>query len=264
MKTWSLLLLAALLTFCVSCTKTIEIEDEGTTPRSVCDSIHANAITGNHAVMIGQSLELSVRQQLFDNDFVYINWWGPNNYSEHDHSTIFLNNVKLNTRGWYYVRLSAMNSNCEKIDSVFVNVTMPQGTAPCSLATNSISYSNMGTSPISSVQKTVSQGVKMLVAHSSSGDVSLQFHPYWQNAEPIDGVYDITTNAIRSQTDNGAHEIYMSAVASSIFFQGNTAGQKVYISHVNGKLQAKFCNISMSGNNGMSWTTQISGNLIEQ
>jgi hypothetical protein len=261
MKKWLLLLLAApVLAQSFSCKKLLDND----TPKAVCDSIRLNSISGNHPLNIGDNLQLSVRHHDFDNDFVYTTWWGPNNFSVQDQHTIFLNNVGLLASGWYHVRLSSMNSGCEKIDSVFVSVAMPQGTPPCNLAVNTISYSNMGTGSILSVHNTVSLGLRELEANSVSGDVTLQFHPYWQNLEPIDGVYEITTDASGGQNNMDIQKVYMNAVASSIFFQANTPGQKVYISHVNGKLQAQFCNISMSGNNGMSWTTQISGTLRAQ
>ncbi|RYZ23511.1 MAG: hypothetical protein EOO16_04580 [Chitinophagaceae bacterium] len=261
MKKSTLLLALAASVLISSCTKSLNLNNEG--DASVCDSIRVNRISGNLTVPVGGSTTLSVRDFSVVNDFVYINWWGPNNYSDQGHRSIDLNNVNLTTAGWYYVRMSSMNRGCEKIDSVFVNVTMPQGTPPCNLAVNIISYSNMGTSPIMGTSKTFNTlNLKVLRASSATGSTELQFNAYWRDREPVDGVYEVTTNPV--QNDNYTNQIHISSIAQSIYFQGNTDGQKIYISHVNGKLQAQFCNISMGGNNGQSWNTAISGTLREQ
>ncbi|TCJ17445.1 hypothetical protein EPD60_04440 [Flaviaesturariibacter flavus] len=260
-----LLLAIPVVTFFVSCSKPAVSNDDdepASTGSRVCDSLRANRITGNNNALVGDYVTLRIREQIFANDFVYINWWGPGNYSDQGHSSISFSNVNLGTSGWYHVRLSSMNQGCEKEDSVYVNVGLPQGTPSCNLALNTISYSNMGTAPITTVTKTFnSLNLRVLRAGSSSGSIELQFHPYFRDKEPIDGIYEVSTNP--AQNDFLANSIYISSVAQSIFFQGNNEQQKIYISHVNGKLQAQFCNIAMSGSNGWSWTTAVSGTLRE-
>ncbi|RYY64724.1 MAG: hypothetical protein EOO12_08875, partial [Chitinophagaceae bacterium] len=182
-KKW-LLLAIPFMALLASCEHSIDLGGDGD-GRSVCDSLRANRISGNATVVAGGDLSLRIRDQQFDNDFVYITWWGPGNFSDQGHTSIDRTNINLGSAGWYYVRLQSMNQGCEKVDSIYVNVTLPQGTAPCNQAVNSISYSNMGTSPITSVRKTLnSLSLKVLDANSSSGSVELQFNPYWRDREP--------------------------------------------------------------------------------
>lgn len=254
MKKWIAFLALSAVLF-TSCDK---LKSES--PNEACNRLNNTRISGDTVVAIGGTLQLSVHTQAADNDFIYTNWWGPNNFSAQDQQQVSLSNFNLPHRGWYYVRVKSRAYGCERVDSVYVNTTLPQGTAPCSQALNSYLYNNMGGSGFTYTDKTIAQAMKVLEGHSLFTDVTVQFHPYFVDREPLDGVYSISNDPYWSQTDLSASQVYVKAVVSSTFIQANNTAQKVYVSHVGGKLQVQFCNLAMSGS-GLN--TQLSATLRE-
>ncbi len=101
---------------------------------------------------------------------------------------------------------------------------------------------------------------KNLSAPSLGGypDFNIYFEYYWNNKEPEDGAYDIS-NTITFD-DGNPYSVFIASTYSSIYFQANPG--KVYVSHVNGKIQVTFCNITFSGSlGGPTYTTSATGNL---
>jgi hypothetical protein len=58
------------------------------------------------------------------------------------------------------------------------------------------------------------------------------------------------------------NKVYFTADINNILFTA-TADQKVYVSHINGKLQVRFCPLAMPGYSGDRYTTYSFGNIVE-
>ncbi len=58
------------------------------------------------------------------------------------------------------------------------------------------------------------------------------------------------------------NKVYIRTVKNSISWTSHES-QIVYVSHVNGKLQVRYCNLQMGGNIGTSFTTTTSGNVLQ-
>lgn len=163
--------------------------------------------------------------------------------------------------GWYYVQIS--NPDCTThFDSVYITVKNKPVTAPCSPANNTVTFSSIpDISPA-----TVSWGFntswnrKLLGARGAYGypDFNIYFNTYWDNKEPEDGEYSITDMSSTGQYP--PYTVYISSLYSNIFFQASSG--KIYVTHVNGKLRATFCNVPLSGSlGGPSYNTTASGTL---
>jgi len=176
-------------------------------------------------------------------------------------NTLFIYPCKKSDEGWYYVSISYPDC-ASKVDSVYIAVHNPPATAPCSPATNTISFSSIPSVNVGSTSwgMDVDWNCKNLSAPGSGGypDFNIYFQYYWNDKEPEDGAYDIS-NTITFD-DGNPYSVFMSSTYSSIYFQANPG--KVYVSHVNGKIQVTFCNIVFSGSlGGPTYTTSATGNL---
>ncbi|HET6994569.1 MAG TPA: hypothetical protein VFI06_06290, partial [Chitinophagaceae bacterium] len=66
-----------------------------------------------------------------------------------------------------------------------------------------------------------------------------------------------------TQSDGNYNKVFITTVKSSIYWASHP-GQTVYVSHVNGKLQVRFCGLTLSGSNGgTGFTTLASGNVVQ-
>jgi hypothetical protein len=163
--------------------------------------------------------------------------------------------------GWYYLNISYPDC-AYKNDSVYVAIHNPPATAPCSPAANTVSFSSIPNINVSSTTFGLDAdfNCKKLYADYGGGypDFSIYFEFYWNDKEPEDGAYDIS-NTITFD-DNNPYSVFISSLYSSVYFQADPG--KVYVSHVNGKLQVTFCNITLSGDLGSApYTTTATGNL---
>jgi len=172
--------------------------------------------------------------------------------------------VKLENEGWYYLALS--NNECNtRVDSVYADINLQQGTPPCSVTSNTCTFNNQAGDSYSSVAKLYNPTFQFLMLEGSgSSSLEINFHPYWTTAlEPEDGIYE-TIDIPSFGIDGNYNKVFISTVKSNIYFSCYER-QKVYVGHVSGKLQVRFCNLSMGGSNGAySFTTIASANLIQQ
>ncbi|MEI9956966.1 MAG: hypothetical protein WDM90_11845 [Ferruginibacter sp.] len=190
-------------------------------------------------------------------------WHGPNNFTSQYTENLVTSTAELKYEGWYYVTVT--NNSCGvKADSVFIDVKLLQGTPPCTIATNTAAYSSLLSSDsYTSVKKIIDGSTSLLVLNAYLPDnMKVFFHPAWRTKEPEDGLYTTISTPIFDQFDNNYNKVYITTTKSSIYW-GSQPDQTVYISHVGGKLQVRFCNLPMSGSNGTSYTTNASGNLLE-
>ena len=226
----------------------------------ICDSIAKIKIRGAKAsYYVGDPISLSVS----DVPNVFYTWTSSSTYGVISNSASFsLSSCTKEYQGWFYV--SASNSNCTThVDSVYITIQNKPVTPPCSPTNNTLSFSGVADFTFSNPQwgTNPSFGQKDLSVSTSSGDFDLMFNPYWNTKEPEDGVYTIT-NTPTFLDASSVYTVYMSLVSQSIYFSPNNTTDLVYVTHQNGKIQATFCSVKLSGSlGGPSYTTTAVGKL---
>jgi hypothetical protein len=251
-KSLLIIIISSLALF--SCTKTDEDADANT-----CSNMRHLRITATTPVTIGQEIKMSVPEV---GGYRLYNWSGPDNFNNYQYPDYSIGYAELKHEGWYYVSVS--NSSCEiKVDSVYIDVKLPQGTPSCTVANNNTTYSNLFDDSYTSVTKGIEPtlALKSLSA-TGNGNMIIYFHHYWRTAEPEDGIYTTINTPLFEQFDANYNKVYITTTKGSIYW-GSHENQQVYVSHVNGKLQVRFCNLNMSGYNGTSYFTSASGNVLE-
>ena len=228
---------------------------------SNCDNIWNARITSNSPVTIGQTIEFGAPEVGGDRTY---DWKGPHNYESH-YPHITIPYAELENEGWYYLRVYAVNGDhCQREDSVYIDVKLKQGTPPCSTTANQATFNNMSPSTYLTVKKMIdgSNGFVLKAISSSQGDITVYFHPHWLTKEPEDGIY--TTQDIPSfgQLDYNYNKVFIQIQKDNLLW-ATRIGSEVYVSHVNGKLEVTFCNLSMGAYNGYSFTTSTSGSVLE-
>lgn len=182
-----------------------------------------------------------------DNDIYY--WFGPG-YSESTNSnTVNINEAKYSNRGWYYC--SKANSECNKTikDSIFIDVKLSQETPPCTVTNNFFSSSNLVSDiTLTSVTQHMDPTFNAMGVYGGNafGYPSLRvlFNSYNGNTEPVDGVY-LTNDRLTFDVTQEYNLVSVSFIYSGLFFHCRP-NQKIYVSHVNGKIQVTFCDMVFS------------------
>lgn len=167
-------------------------------------------------------------------------------------SSCIIPNCSKEDEGWFY--LSVSNPNCTtRYDSVFIKVINKPVIAPCSPVNNKVSFSSIPNISFSSATWSLepTYDSRNLRGYQGQGypDINVFFHHYWNDKEPEDGEYSL--NPVPSFTGGNIYTVYL-ASHYGITWYGARDG-KVYVSHVNGKIQATFCNVPFSGD-GNSFT----------
>ncbi len=155
--------------------------------------------------------------------------------------------------GWFYMSASNRDCSTPKYDSVFIKVINKPVTAPCSPVNNKVDFGSIPDITFSSATWSLDAvyNSRNLSGYKGQGypDINVYFHHYWNNKEPEDGEYSL--NNVPSFEGGNVYQVYL---ASHYGINWYSAGNgKVYVSHVNGKIQATFCNVTFSGN-GSSFT----------
>jgi len=227
-----------------------------------CQNIENATITSNSPVTIGETLKFGTQEV---GGYRVYDWRGPGNYMN-QYPSDSITDCNLEHEGWYYLHLSSLDDNaCQKFDSVYIDVKLKQGTPACSITNNSCDYNNLGTDTYTSVQERIDptyQFKSLTASGPSSANIIVYFHQYWNDREPEDGIYTTTNVPSFGQIDNNYNKLFVATTKSSIYWASHE-GQNVYVSHINGKLQVRFCDLSMGGYNGTSYTTIASGNVVE-
>lgn len=249
----------ALFALQVSCTKdsAANNQDDPNSPCPRLSQLHAHSFA---PVVKGSEIRLFA-DSLTD---AYYNWTGPNNFSSTDQNPYVSSYASYTDRGWYYVAM--MHDGCTtKRDSVYVNVTFPQGNPACTLINNTGIFNSallLGDQLYSFVS--FGQGITgyEITANSSNGDLRITLSPYWITHNFEDGIYYTTSDLLPDY--NEIDQIHISDVNQGILWTA-APDKPVYISHSGNKVRVSFCNISFTGTWGSSlYTTTISAQVTQQ
>ena len=244
-----LVLSLALMTVLAGC------EKKATCAQSV--ELTANTLTPTE----GELLEITATRET---DYDVYQWSGPGLNEMGNHNKITLDPVKLSESGTYYVSKSNADCNSSLQDSIVIDVQLKQETPPCTLTNNRVDCSNIPDVIFTSVNQgfDATFNAVNITAYGGLGYPSFKilFNSYNGNVEPKDGTY-ITTDRQTFDILQEPNEISVSFIYASNFYHCHP-GQKVYITHVNGKIQASFCNKTFSSP-PLPFTT-CSGRMTEQ
>jgi hypothetical protein len=215
-------------------------------------------IASKDSVNVGDTINLTVNEDPSIALFQWTQTNQPNVISYQDH--LLIPSAQKSDEGWYY--LSVSNPDCTThFDSVYISVKSKAVPAPCTPPNNTVSFSSIP----SLNPATVTWGYdnswnrRTLAASGSFGypDFNIYFNTYWDNREPEDGIYTITT--MDATNDYPPYTVCITSLYSSVYFE---ATGQVYVSHVNNKLRVTFCSIPLSGSlGGPSFTTTATGML---
>lgn len=193
-------------------------------------------------------------------------WSGPGGFwyqSTSGENDIVIPQVRIDQSGWYYCTASI--PDCKSYtDSVYIRVQYAQGTPSCTLSNNQIT-STAGIPDFNAALVTKSYNLSYSAIAMQASDLgSLQYDFVFNsdigNNEPKDGIY-YTTDVPIFDSQQDANVIFMDCIYG-IYYFSSLPGQKVYVSHVNGKLRISFCSIKAddsSGANGL-----FTGQLTQQ
>lgn len=245
-----------------SCTKetTTDIAANDPAPTNpTCAKISTIKATATPAtITIGENSTISAT----DVANIIYNWSGPVSTASYTR-TISINNAGLKDRGWYYMGAGSQDCIETKYDSVYLNVKLKQGTPPCAVANNTCNNTLVTSETYSSITRGLSSGLLSLSASTLGGDIKLIFHPHWKTVEPEDGIYYTTNIATFDPVNPDFNKVFFTMTKSSIYWS-TWADQTVYVSHINGKLQVRFCDLNMNGSlGGPVYTNKSSANLIQ-
>lgn len=192
----------------------------------------------------------------------FYQWYGPNNLNAMSNE-IDLSPLGTKHRGWYYVTVNNSENQCIGRDSFYLNVKIAQGNPPCTRPNNTATFTGLFDDNFQSVTNAVHPtfGLRCLYATNTMiSECKVFFHRAFTNKEPEDGIYT-TANTVHSVNDieNNINTVYIDLIKQS-FYYGSAPRQKVYVSHVNGKLQVRFCNLQFGGNAVITG----SGNLVQR
>ncbi len=191
--------------------------------------------------------------------YIWMNSNAPNQIS--GTSGVFIYPCTKADEGLY--TLSVSNPDCTSIlDSVTIKVINKPVTPACTPNVNSLSFSalpsyafgscNWGLDPVYICRN--------LSSNPPNGyqDFNVYFNPIWNNQEPEDGAYSISSDITFSQYN--PYAVFIASTYESIYFQANPG--IVYVTHANGKLQVTLCGITMIGDNGSnSFKSTVTGKL---
>ena len=226
----------------------------GCKKNSTCDSVLKLTCT-NVKPKIGEPFTISDPA-----DDGFYQWVGPGQTGSNNFNSIEVSNAQLSDRGWYYCIKSIPECGLVLRDSIFVDVLLLQETTPCTLTSNHADCSNVPDPTFTSVTKGYSISHNGIELYGSGifgyPTFTVLFNSYNGNVEPADGVYTTTDRQSFNVFDQ-SNLISVSFLYSSMFFHCNP-GKKIYVKHVNGKLQVEFCALNFG--NG-TYNTVVSANI---
>lgn len=228
--------------------------------KPVCPSsleLRANTLTPT----VGDDLIISAPEP--PNTNVVFQWNGPRTNETNQSSSLQISDIKLSQSGTYYCNLANTDCNTSLGDSIVINVQLKQETPPCTITNNTVTASSIPGTTFGSVTKSYGGSWNTLNLYASAASFgypsyTVLFNSYNGNVEPRDGVYTTTDIATFSPLQE-PNEISISFIYSSNYFHCRP-GNKVYVSHVGGKLQVNFCNLEFAS---PPFVTTCSGKITQ-
>lgn len=179
---------------------------------------------------------------------VVYQWNGPGTNLTNQSNTLEISGIKLSQSGVYSVNEGNSDCNTSLGDTIRINVQLKQETPPCTSTNNTATPSSIPATTFTTVNKSFSSTWNTIALEASGSfgypSYTVLFNSYNGNTEPRDGVYTTTDVAIFNPLQE-PNEVSVSFIYSSNYFHCRP-GNKVYVSHVNGKLQVSFCNLEFS------------------
>lgn len=258
------LLLSTAIVFTESCKKITDAINSVTGNDLVvlCDSVSkAKIIAPKTTYVMGEDIQLSHTSNIQN---IFFNWSLKNVFGETTNS-FNLNSCTKKNEGWYFMSASNPQCNQPKVDSVYIKVVPPTATPPCNPNNNAMDFSGIATTQYTSSSRSASGGLLQIKSNytPTGPTLTISFHSFWNsNTEPDNGVYTVD-DGLSMDDKNNIYKVQLSFIQGA-YFTGEP-GQKVYVSHVNGKLKVILCNVKATGNmGGPLLTSYLTGSLLEK
>ncbi|TPG36332.1 hypothetical protein [Flavobacterium pectinovorum] len=191
----------------------------------------ANVASSNSPLVPGGTLLLNA-DSAYSSDVSY-NWSGPNNFHSNLQNPI-INSVTPSMTGEY--KLKTNKGICESSESiVVVDINAPN--IPCNPVKNTMIFEKAGLGPLTfgSVYSSHVNDDYYITAGSLEATLKIEFA---SNVIPIPGIYSICSSCPTSFMKSSEVCVSLNYVT---FSHANSG--LVYVSLVNGKLTATFCNV---------------------
>lgn len=214
-------------------------DGEGSTPDN-CD-LPAPEISNNNPVTAGTSIQLETP---YVNNGIY-HWTGPNGFESYDQNPV----IPLSTpemAGTYSLELGNLFAEECTPPIATTTVEVVPAVAPCTPNNNTATNSVFPTMSFYYVSGNVAQDRYTITANGSQGDMTLTFRT---GATPTAGLYTVTSNpSTFDMAPNGINVSIVTGGMLSYYYVASTGN--VYISYVDGKISATFCNLAFTGPDG--------------
>lgn len=252
------------------CSKQNNEKVDSEIPPAQCSSLTGIKVNVSSTVLEkGQPLAFSAS---FANGLIF-SWKTPAGRTVTS-ATSSIQNIDFADEGWYVLEVK---NNCNQSikDSVFVDVKVPQGEAPCSPFDNTVAFS--ATHPggtftnVTQGESGIQNDAYWLNAWGGGNEFSVAFHPsYKNNNQPENGIYTTGTYNSNGNFQFGTKD-YDKVFVTNITYSPSTInykaapGQKVYVTRVNGKLKVILCPMSFTGTfNGSTYYGLVAVSVTEQ
>src|SRR5438105_15703708 len=104
-----------------------------------CQNISNITLLSNSPVTIGKTIYFGTQEV---GGYRIYSWTGPNYYTN-QYPADSIPNAQLQNEGWYYLNLTGADGSCKRIDSIYIDVKLEQGTPGCTVNTNTTNYNNL-------------------------------------------------------------------------------------------------------------------------
>jgi hypothetical protein len=215
--------------------------------------------TSNRTPTVGDDVTI---RAIIEGDNEHFFWDGPAMSSTLGDAVFTIHNIKLSESGVYSCGKANSDCNTSLGDTILIEVQLKQETPPCSMTNNTLTSNNTPNTTYTSVTQGIdalSNGVTLNAWAAFYPEVHVLFNHYNGTGEPGDGLY-VTRGDPNFDLFGEPNEISLQFVYSGNIYHVR-ADQKVYVSHVGGKLQVSFCNIIFAASNVI--TTTCSGKMTE-
>ncbi len=179
----------------------------------------------------------------------YFRWSGPGNFSSITSNILSIYNASYSSNGWYYCNKTLTDCNKTITDSIYVDVKLLQEAAPCTPTNNYLSFTSIPSVALTSVTFAMDQVYNGMSftgngAFGYPADFKVVFNSFNGNFDPPDGVYKTTGNVTFNVTQP-FEDVSISFVYNSGYFH-SVPGQKIYVTHIGGKVSVSMCNLTFS------------------